>query len=68
MDKSDIEYLLKNNMWITVYPLSEGIWKSSIYKKSNSNKWKIKFSTKKKTPKECYNWIEDIFKELKELK
>ena len=68
MDETDINYLIGNKRWITVYPSHNGVWKGSIYKKSTSGKWRAEFSVKKKTPKECYDWIESIFYDLKGLK
>ena len=68
MDEIDINYLIGNNRWVAVYPSNNGIWKGFIYKKSDSGKWRVEFSTKQKNPKKCYDWIETIFYDLKGLK
>ena len=74
MTEQDIEYLLKNNRWIAVYPTHDmrrrhpERWKAYIYKKTKKNTWITEFSTKKKTPKECYDWIESRFSDIKNLK
>ena len=72
MDKIDIDYLIGNNRWITVQPTKLGIWKALIYikykTKSMKDEWKVEYSTKRNNPKECYDWIESIFYNLKELK
>ena len=67
MVEQDINYLLRNNRWIAVYPTRYEVWKAYIYKKIK-NTWITEFSTKKKTPKECYDWIESRFSDIKNLK
>ena len=72
MDEIDINYLIGNNRWVAVYPSNNGIWKAFIYRKyvtkTKDKRWKVEYSTKTKTPKECYDWIETIFYDLKGLK
>jgi len=68
MTEYDIEYLLKNNRWIAVYPTNYGKWKAYVYKKSEKGVWKKEFSANRNTAKECYDWIEGKFLKLKELK
>ena len=68
MTEYDIEYLLRNNRWIAVYPTNYGKWKGYIYVKSGKGSWRKEFSTNKSTPKECYEWIESKFLKMKLLK
>tara|TARA_R110001583_G_scaffold35669_1_gene118430 strand:- start:149 stop:343 length:195 start_codon:yes stop_codon:yes gene_type:complete len=64
MEESDIKYLLKRNIWVAVYP-SGNFWKVNFYKKSKGGKWITSSSTKKKTPEECYEWLELKFEKIK---
>jgi len=67
MTEEDIEFLLKNKKWISVYPTRDGVWKACIYNKSKKNTWIIESSIKRKSPKECYDWIENKFLKLSEI-
>jgi len=60
MEEIDIEFLLKKNKWISVYP-SDNIWKACIYKKLKNKKWILEHSKKYKSPKECWDWLEKKF-------
>jgi len=64
MEESDIEYLLKRNMWIEVYP-SGSFWKANVYKRTKLGPWRKSSSTKKKTPQACYEWLELKFEKIK---
>lgn len=72
MDEADIKYLISNNRWITVQPSKLGVWKAIIYKryktKAKKNEWKVEYSTKCNNAKKCYDWIESMFYDLKDLK
>jgi len=67
MTEEDIEFLLKHKKWISVYPTKNGEWKAYIYSKTTKNNWKVESYIKRKTPQECYKWIENKFLKLSEL-
>ena len=52
--------LLRKNTWVTVQPTKTDLWKASIYKKSELGFWRVDLSTKKDSPKECYDWIDKM--------
>tara|TARA_R110000824_G_scaffold177124_1_gene356397 strand:+ start:502 stop:699 length:198 start_codon:yes stop_codon:yes gene_type:complete len=64
MTEMEIKSLIRHDRWVTVQPTRAGVWKAYIYKKIVSG-WKVEYSTKAKTPKDAYEWIEEILENIK---